>query len=115
MPPTVNLADIFRLPATGGRLAYSPNAPERNNESFSAEEDVGQLKSVLVTLAENFELRIPSAVEATRFLSIMDLNRWVLAPALTTDGSSVTLWFRLEDVDTVEVALVRDGVGNRVQ
>lgn len=90
-------------------MEYSPQAPERTREMFSAEDDVHAVRPMLHVLVKEFGLTIPAPIASGRFLASVPLDSWVAARRLlTVEGAAVSLWFRLEDMDTVEIVLLNE-------
>lgn len=86
---------------------YADHLPDRRAEIFSTEVDLEELRPFLAQLAKEIGLEIPAPVRTGRFLDRIDVDRWVVAPTQTTQGEPAELWFRLEDVDVVEIAAIR--------
>ena len=87
-------------------LVYATLPPARTAELFSTEEDLVNVKHLLQQMANEFKLKIPSAIKSGKFLSDLELNKWAVATVSSPDQGSASLWFRLDDIDTVEVALL---------
>jgi hypothetical protein len=99
---------IGRRKKLSNSVEYANVAPDRRAELYSTEEDVQNVKCVLEKLAKDFNLKIPAAVKSGAFLSSIGLDRWVAAHISgSSDGKPVTISFRLEDTDTVEIVLSR--------
>jgi hypothetical protein len=95
-----------KLPAG---LAYAEIPPERLHEIYSWEIDLAELQLCLKEVARTFCVTIPARIRSGRFLDTAELDRW-LVTQLSREDSRVSLWFRLEDYDTVEIVLIRQHV-----
>ncbi len=84
-------------------LAASP--PDRTAELFSTEADLEHVPRLLRQLSEDLRLRIPSGIRNAAFLSRLELDRWAVVSEVTANGAPANLWFRMEDVDAVEVVV----------
>ena len=73
----------------------------------STEMDLDDVPGFLRQIAKEHLLTIPASVRKGSFLSRVPLDRWVKLPVESKVGDSLNLYFRLEDIDTVEIALVR--------
>jgi hypothetical protein len=94
-------------------LAYAQRAPERSQELFSTEADLEDINKLIQKIASDFELRIPSAIKAGAFLASAEVDRWIRVTHIAAkDGEGTSLWFRLEDINTVEVVLLRESPGS---
>jgi hypothetical protein len=58
-------------------------------------------------LVKDLRLRMPTFVRTADFLSRLDQDRWAVATIQTEQGEAASVWFRLEDFDTVEICVVR--------
>lgn len=92
-----------RLPAG---IDYAHTAPDRVQERFSTEVDVAEVPALLRELAARENLTLPAALRRLTFLQGADLDRWLVATLPEAQFHLGQLWFRLEDVDTVEVVLI---------
>ena len=63
---------------------------------------------MLTDIASRSGLKIPRALVEAKFLAHLDVDRWVRCPISPKSGRSAVLWFRLEDVDTVETVITND-------
>jgi hypothetical protein len=104
-----------RVLARGQRLPkgveFAAREPDRAGELFSTEVDIWEVRALLARLAKQHALKIPNTVRGARFLSSLDVDRWVSAPIESNTGEPYRVWFRLEDVDTVEVVLTKEPPG----
>ena len=91
-----------RLPR---EVRYASTPPERESELFSAEVDIEELVPILRQVIRDHSLKVPAAVRKADFLGRIDIDRWVVVPVLTKPSDTAYLWFRLEDVDVVEIVL----------
>jgi hypothetical protein len=91
-------------------VEYAAQAPDRTEDVFSTEVDLENLGQLLARLAKDFGLKIPTTIKRGMFLSSAELNRWIVVHASSAAGPSVDFWFRLEDVDTVEVVLSKQAM-----
>jgi len=88
-------------------VEYSAQSPDRNKEMFSTEVGLEDLRQLFAQLAKGFGLKAPAAIKTGVFLASAELNRWIIVHTSSAAGVSPDLWFRLEDVDTVEVVLTK--------
>ncbi len=91
-----------RLPSG---LERTDSRPDRTAELFSTEVDAAELRSLLRGLADQFALKIPANVSNGAFLSSLSGDSWALARIATHKGDLASIWFRLEDIDTVQVVV----------
>jgi hypothetical protein len=97
-----------KLPAG---LVYAQEAPDRADEITSWEVDLVELEGILKEASHEFNLKIPARIGRGGFLEIADLDRWMVTRVAVKGGEeSVSLWFRLEDIDIVEVVLNRQSI-----
>jgi hypothetical protein len=88
-------------------IIYAAAPPDRGGELFSTEADIDEVPTVLKALVEDLRLKIPASVRIADFLSRLDQDRWAVATIRTERGEPTSIWFRLEDFDTVEICVVR--------
>jgi len=86
-------------------IVYAPAPPDRRGELFSTEVDIHQTTGVLKTLAKDLRLKIPAPVRSADFLSRLEPDHWAVARVQTEQGEPASVWFRLEDFDTVEIVV----------
>jgi hypothetical protein len=94
-------------------VEYSTNAPGDAIELFSTECDIANFQASIATVAERFHLKIPRPIRSGSFLAGIELKRWLASDFQDENGYRLSLWFRLEDVDTVTVVLERKPAGIR--
>jgi hypothetical protein len=82
------------------------SAPPREYELFSAEVDVAELGGVLKEIEATFGVAAPRGCKSGRFTERMEVDEWVWLRAGRKEGGDAELWFRLEDIDVVEVVLM---------
>ena len=87
-------------------LQYASKPPRRSGELFSTEVDVADIVVVVRKTIKDFGLIAPRSLLKKDLLIAADLDRWIVAPCVSSDGKANTLWFRLEDSDTVEFVLL---------
>jgi hypothetical protein len=106
-----------RVVARGKKLpkgvSVAAHPPDRNRELFSAELDLEELPTFLRQLGKEMGLKIPAAVKKATFVGTLRPDQWVVVSAVTVKDAPANLWFRVEDVDTVELVLTDDAA--RVQ
>lgn len=95
-----------RLPSG---VEYIETEPDRIEELFSAEVDLDEAGDLLKKLAADFRLVLPISISDGRFLSRLLLDRWTATVVKTRSGQSARIYFRLEEVDVVEIVLSRAG------
>jgi hypothetical protein len=90
-------------------LSYATDLPNRLGELFSTEIDISELDRLLEELASRFSIKIPDFLLGRPAIwSRAETDRWVKAQVgFEGTGSVGDLWFRLEDIDVIEVVLVR--------
>ena len=86
-------------------VEYAGHPPDRSEEMFSTEVGLEDLRQLFAQLAKGFGLKVPVAIKTGMFLASAELNRWIIVHASNAAGHPADLWFRLEDIDTVEVVL----------
>ncbi len=96
-------------------VAYASSPPDRRTELYSTEIDLAEVKVTLGQIAVEFSLKVPAAVRKAKFLDYADLDRWVIAPVTTKNSGSACLWFRLEDLDTLEIVVTARAPGEPEQ
>jgi len=84
-------------------VEYAGQPPDRSGEMFSTEISLEDLPRLIAQLTKDVGLKVPAAIKAGSFLASAELDRWIIVHTSKFAGQSVDLWFRLEDVDTVEV------------
>jgi hypothetical protein len=84
----------------------SATAPARQHELFSAEVDVGELGGVLKEMEVEFGVAVPKGCKSGRFTERMEVDEWVWIATDKPERQGLELWFRLEDIDVVEIVLV---------
>jgi hypothetical protein len=91
-----------RLPSGVRRMT---STPDRGSELFSTEVDMDDLGRLVQDLARKFGLRLSSSPlkNATDIILGAPLDTWLAVSLKGQSGQMVTIWLRLEDVDTVEV------------
>lgn len=94
---------------------YSGQPPDRSEELFSTEVGLEDLRQLLAQLAKRFGFIVPAAIKTGVFLASAELNRWMIVHASNAAGFSPDLWFRLEDMDTVEVVLTKGVQAGSIQ
>jgi hypothetical protein len=89
-------------------VVYAPIPPDRTpgREVFSTECDLRDLKGVLREITNKFRLTLSPAIGKGSFLLVADLSRWLVSDVLMNQEEPAALWFRLEDIDTVELVLL---------
>lgn len=102
-----------RVVARGKKLPKEVEAvvaaePDRRQELFSTEVDVEEAGALLRNLAKEFGLKVPAAVRRLSFLASLNVDQWVRARVTSSSQDVLSLWFRLEDSDVVEVVLVKE-------
>jgi hypothetical protein len=90
-----------RLPAG---LRYVDSEPDRAREIYSTEVDLAELGEVLKNLKVRWSVKIPRALASG--VAELDLDRWAVVDSLAANKPA-EVWVRLEDVDTVEIVLIR--------
>lgn len=90
-------------------IEYAQAGPDRSTELLSAEVDVSELGSVLKRVSATFAIAIPRAIQEGTFLSQVPIDRWAVT-RLQGGGGYARLFFRLEDIDTVELVLAPDAI-----
>lgn len=80
-------------------------APDRTTEVFSTESDLSRVPQVLAVIEKTYEMSIPAGVRIGTFLGLGRIDEWLVSEVSSSSGAA-TLWFRLEDVDTVEILLL---------
>ena len=93
-----------RLPSS---LDYSETGPDRSTALFSTETDLHGLENLLKDMSQQLALDIPAPIRKGRFLSSLPLNRWTVSTVKGQTGGSASIYFRLEDIDTVEIVITR--------
>ncbi len=88
-------------------VEYAGQPPDRSEEMFSTEVGLEDLRQLFAQLTKGFGLKIPAAIMTGMFLASAELNRWIIVHTSKSAAQSMDLWFRLEDVDTVEVVLTK--------
>lgn len=95
-----------KLPAA---VQFASSEPDkRTRELFSTEVDVGDLKGILALIKKKFGVTAPRGLAAGGFLNTVPVNRWLFAEAESAGEERHVLWFRLEDIDVVEVVLTKE-------
>lgn len=89
-----------RLPP-GVEMVTTP--PDHGRELFSTEADLESVPALLRELSERYGLRIPAGIRSRGFFSRLEVDQWVRVGIRTKATDTVLLWFRLEDIDTVEI------------
>jgi hypothetical protein len=89
-------------------LYYASAGLDRSCALFSTEEDMDNVGVLLQKLEEDFCVKIPAVIKSGRFLSSVEINRWIVTHLLSRESKPVSLWFRLEDIDTVEINLAQE-------
>jgi len=82
-------------------------SPARKMELRSAEVELDAVPTVLRQWTEEIGLELSAPFE-TQYLSALEPDLWAVVSGVTVNGSPANLWFRMEDVDTVEVVLTSD-------
>jgi|SRR5689334_16005854 len=90
----------------GVQYASVPPDSGSNIVVVHTECDIDEVMTVIGNAARQLGLKIPSAIRKGAFLSVADLNRWLVVPVSTKQGQPASMWFRMEDVDTVEVMIL---------
>jgi hypothetical protein len=91
-------------------IIRSPSVPDRKLELTSAEVNLEEAPEFLTKFARQFGIIVPESLSALDFLESAPLDRWLATTAETVSGSRVTIWFRLEDVDAVELVITGEDV-----
>ncbi len=103
-----------RVAAKGSKwpkeVEYASTLPDRRMELYSVEGDLEELKELLAPFAKTFQVKIPVAIKAGSFLASAEVDRWIIAHIADAAGNPFALWFRLEDIDTVEIVLLKRAV-----
>ncbi len=102
---------LARTPASGLRAwpkyaRYVAVSPDRRAEIFSTEVNIAEAPRVIAKVSQDFSLRIPFTARSATFLRSADLDRWICIGG-SAGTAPATLWFRLEDIDSVEIVLTR--------
>ena len=111
-PDTAVRSIARRYVARGAKLPsgvfYAQVLPDRVLEIYSWETDLAQFGPTLVQASRKFNFRIPATIRKGRFLEMADLDRWLVTHVGNENGKDlVSIWFRLEDFDSVEIVLNR--------
>ena len=89
-------------------VTLAPNSPDRKAELYSAEVDLKDLGSLLKQVAAELRVSIPASLRRAAFLSSLDTDRWVVANIRSQTGDVLQLWYRMEDLDAVEVVVTKE-------
>lgn len=107
-----------RVVDRGKRLAsgllLSDIGPDVTKAIISTEVDLAALPKLFSSIEQQMAKKLPSSIRSTRFLSAIAVDQWVYFELNGQDGGSARLWFRLECVDVVEVALTTDATARKV-
>lgn len=91
-----------RMPSGVGQAG---TVPDRTQQMWSTEVDLDQVGPVLAGIAKELGLTLPVKLRQAKFLESAELDQWLVSNVRTKKGTPLLLWFRLEDVDTVELLL----------
>jgi hypothetical protein len=86
--------------------------PDRSTEIYSTEIDLEELGPILKQFERELGVKIPRALQSVGFLASLDVDRWIMVPTRSKAEEPLEIWLRLEDIDTVEVAVTRASVSN---
>ncbi|MGJ5817138.1 hypothetical protein [Paludibaculum fermentans] len=81
--------------------------PDVGRAMVSTEINLVDLSKLLSEIEAKLAKRLPGVVRKAQFLSALAVGQWVYAQVNTKQGELAQLWFRLEDIDVVEVALTK--------
>ena len=99
-----------RLAAKAQRLpkgmVLAPAGPARLSELYSTEVGAEELPALLKDFIGKYGLSLPAAIRNGRFTDTLERDRWAVFEAASEAGPHL-VWFRLEELDTVEVVLER--------
>jgi hypothetical protein len=102
-------------------ISYSSAGPDRLQELHSAEVDVADIDQILEQWKSKFGADVPASVRSeSPIWNCAEVDRWMsLEVDLKRDtdlksAGTAKLWFRLEDVDVVEVVLTPLNAGHAV-
>lgn len=96
-----------KIPSLPQGLRVSISPPDRACELYSMEVDLRELPVSLEHLSSKLALELPAVFPQTGFLLDVPLNLWFTRKVSEATNTSIDLWFRLEDVDIVEIVVVR--------
>lgn len=85
-------------------IRLSSEEPDRAHEVFSAEVDLLDLASALDQIQKQFCLTVPKHIRNARFLFSLEVGQWAAITILAAE-QSFDLWFRVEDVDALEIVV----------
>ncbi len=83
-------------------------SPDHGRELFSTEVDLENVPALLREMSERYGFQIPSGIRSGSFLTRLEVDQWARIGVRTKVSETLFLWFRLEDVDTVEVLVSPD-------
>jgi hypothetical protein len=86
-------------------LAHSAVPPDKSIELFSTEVDLEASSSLLRQIGSDLGLKMPPWIQDLGFLSAATIDHWLTTSIPTKQGTIASLWFRLEDTDTVEIVV----------
>jgi hypothetical protein len=94
--------------------AVAPAAipPDRRAEIYSTEVELEEVPQLLQQLRKELGLKIPAGIRKPTFLEALEPDRWALISSVTVNSKPANLWFRMEDLDTVEIVLTSDEAGS---
>ena len=89
-------------------FSYMEDGPDRHRELFSVEVDIAEVDQALAEFASKFGVKVPSSLSADSDIwDRAQVGRWMKIAVNLERNESAELWLRLEDVDVVEIALIR--------
>jgi hypothetical protein len=109
--PNVRLRSIARRCMRPGSklpsgLTYARELPDRRLEARSWESNLGDFGKDLRNAAREFNLKVPARILQGQFLETAHLDNWMVTTvAVEGEPKRVALWFRLEDIGTVEIVI----------
>ena len=88
-------------------LRPSVEGPDLRLELVSTEIDLINYASVLRELSKEYSFNVPKRFYARSWLADLVPDRWYRLVCETGDARTVSLWFRVEDIDILEIALTK--------
>lgn len=95
-----------RLPVAVRLADAAPDKAWR--ELFSAEVNLFEVKDILALFKKRFGVRVPRGLASGRFLDAAPVDTWLVTKTQAETGERRLLWFRLEDIDVVEIVLTEE-------
>lgn len=93
-----------KLPAG---LVLSNVGPDITGALVSTEIDLADLPKLLSKIEKQLAMKLSATIKKAQFLSALAVDQWVYARVNDKSDEVAQLWFRLEDIDVVEVALTK--------